>query len=152
MSRLAIPKNDSCQYAGRPLLPHPIRLRGGWEMVSDQGRTPVNLPTIWSKGVAGFARLERHFQWPATNAETEQIFLLFLDVEGLREIQLDGNPLAAQGGAAFAIPIKPGKFGRSLLQLIVDFAGIVPGTPWGKVALVVALHESNASDIARLDL
>lgn len=117
---------------------HPIRLRGGWELIPpDAPPSRVTLPITWPADSPRRFQLVRQFGRPSIDPATERLSLQFEDVPGLISAHLNGVPLdinAVHGGS-----IAPGHPlpARNVLILEVDFDAGRSDRPWGAIALMV---------------
>src|SRR5262245_61158249 len=58
------------------MLPHRIRLRGPWQILSDDGTRTVRLPEDWSAVGNERTTLARQFGWPNPLTPYERVWLL----------------------------------------------------------------------------
>ncbi len=131
--------------------PHLIRLRAGWTLLNPHQDALLTLPIIWQCEGPSVLRLERPFHWPKIEMGSEQLFLLIQGVPGLLSVQLNDRVVEIAMVEALVIPIVP-SLDRALLTLEVDRLAIPECFLWGRVAIVVASSEANASDIAEVEL
>lgn len=119
------------------MYPHRIRLRGPWqcEPIGELPARRVTMPCNWAEaGLADFrgaARFVRKFGYPGRIDEDEHVWLTCAGCTGLREMHLNGTPVAH-----FASEITSLLTTRNQLEVLIagdtDTAGL-----WGEVALEI---------------
>ncbi len=75
------------------MLPHRIRLRGPWQIVSAAGAPTVRLPDEWDALGSEPVRLVRHFGWPSPLAAHERVWLIFDKLTAACEARLNEKRL-----------------------------------------------------------
>ncbi len=120
---------------------HPIRLRGGWELLPpDAPPSRVTLPITWPADTPRRFQLVRQFGRPPL-AVNERIAFRFEDVPGLISAHLNGIPLDIGDVPGGSIPLVEPLPARNVLILDVDRDAVLPVHPWGTIALMVGPGE-----------
>src|SRR5205823_2629757 len=75
------------------MLPHRIRLRGPWQVLSEGSVQLVRLPDDWGAVGSGPVTLARHFGWPNPLAEHERVWLVLDGLTAACEATLNDHAL-----------------------------------------------------------
>lgn len=129
---------------------HPIRLRGGWELLhsaADGKPERVTLPLDRRPPDWGRTRLVRRFQTPTYHVQAESLWLRLESLPGLRSASLNGRSIAVSPGIdePTMVPIGAACEARNVLILEVDPSSMTanaPEGPWGLITLIIRSLEN----------
>jgi len=111
------------------MLPHRIRLRGPWQIISGPSAQSLRLPEDWHALGDRSARLTRHFGWPAPLAANERVWLVFDGLTAPCGASLNGQPISPLSPELDITPLL-----RERNELQLDLS---PGACWREAALEV---------------